>query len=141
MKRVMLIATLMLLIASPASAQIDTTIHADTTHHPTRARMGAAFGIGFVTGLAGVFVAWAPGGLAGYFSGTIVGSAMPRATKCGFVKRVGVSFLGALAGGVVSYWVANRTYLAKDAEAVAATIAVGGAPILGSALALRSCDS
>ena len=103
--------------------------------------MGSGFGIGFVTGLAALHTnAWVKGGLAGYFGGIVVGSALIRGNDCSLVKRLGVSLAGALAGAGVSYVAARRTYLARDGEAVVATIVVGGAPVAGAALALRGCD-
>jgi hypothetical protein len=142
MRATMCIAALLLLVASSASAQVETTVRADTIDHPTGTRMWAGFGMGFGVGFAALFTpGWAKSGLAGYFGGIVLGSAFVSAPKCGFVKRLGVSFAGTLAGSVISYFVASRTYLAKDGEAIAATIVVGGAPLVGSALALRSCDS
>ena len=113
----------------------------DSTNHPTGRRMTRGFWLGVGTGYAALHTpAWAKAGLAGYFAGVVVGSALVDAKDCKFAKRVGVSLAGALAGAVISYFVASRTYLAKDLEAVAATIAVGGAPVAGAAIALRGCD-
>lgn len=113
----------------------------DTTDHPTGRRMTRGFWLGVGTGYAALHTpAWVTAGLAGYFGGVVVGSALVGAKNCGFVKRLGVSLMGGLAGAAVSYFVASRTYLAKDVEAVAATIVVGGAPVAGAAIALRRCD-
>ena len=113
----------------------------DTTDHPTGLRMTRGFWLGVGTGYAALHTpAWVTAGLAGYFAGVVAGSALVDAKDCRFVKRLGVSLMGALAGAVVSYFVASRTYMAKDVEAVAATIVVGGAPVAGAAIALRRCD-
>ena len=127
-------------LVSASAADQRATAASDSAVHLTGRRIAAAFGAGFGTGYAALHVDWVRGGLIGYFAGVVVGGALVGAKNCGFAERLNLSLVGGLAGAVVSYFVAGHTYLARDVEAVAATIVVGGAPIAGMVITLRHCD-
>lgn len=112
----------------------------DTTRHPTGSRIASAFWMGVAAGYMGLHVGWITGGLTGYFTGVVLGGALVDGKECGFAKRLGVSLAGAVVGGALSALVAPSTHMAKDWAAVGATLLIGGAPVVGSAIALRRCD-
>jgi hypothetical protein len=118
--------------------------------HRTGTRVAAGFGMGVAVGVGGLFTgvcvhnscSWdfVYGGIAGYWVGGILGTSMVTSRRCGFGKRFGRAFVGALPGTAVSYGVARASYMNRDLAAVASTAVVAAAPLISSAVFLRGCD-
>jgi hypothetical protein len=136
-------------------AQPDSVVlHYDSVPRPAVRRSGqrvlTGFGVGVGLGLAGLKAnvcfdaqcSWdfLYGGLAGYWLGGIVGTAVVPGERCSFSRRLGRAALGALPGTAVSLLVAGASEGVKNGGAVLATVIVGFAPIVSSTIALRSCD-
>ena len=143
--------------ASPAHGQRTTDSTAGVVGLPSEQpgklmveRVGVGMGMGVFIGVPALFAnicfrepcAWGffQGGLAGYWLGGTLGTALVGAKKCTFSQRFGIAMVGSLPGTVMAYGVARASYGTRDAAAVASTLVVGLSPLISSALFLRFCD-